>query len=75
MPETNELLAKLAVALDQSLNVIVALRLAVTTKAGMTDSLKTATNEALQNLSALAETVNEAIGPPLKNSAAAQSPH
>ena len=62
MPETNEFLAKLAVALDQSLNVLVALRLAVDTKAGTTDSLKTATTEALQNLSALAETVNEAIG-------------
>lgn len=40
----------------------VALRLAVDAKSGMTDSLKTATDEALQNLSALVETVNEAIG-------------
>ena len=62
MSESNELLAALAVTLDHASNVIVALRLAVTTKAGMTDSLKAAAEEALQNLSALAETVNEAIG-------------
>ena len=62
MSESNELLANLAVALDHASNVIVALRLAVTTKAGMTDGLKTATDEALRNLSALAETVNETIG-------------
>ena len=61
MSESNELLAALAVTLDHASNVIVALRLAVDVKAGMTDSLKTATDEALQNLSALAETVNVAI--------------
>ena len=62
MSESNELLAALAVTLDHASNVIVALRLAVDVKAGMTDSLKTATDEALQNLSALVETVNEAFG-------------
>ena len=62
MSDSHELLANLAVTLDHTANVIVALRLAVTTKAGMTDSLKTATDEALRNLSALAETVNETIG-------------
>ena len=61
MSESNELLAALAVTLDHASNVIVALRLAVDVKAGMTDSLKTETDEALQNLSALAETVNVAI--------------
>ena len=51
MTESNEFLAQIAVALDQALNVVVALRLAVDANAGMTDSLKTATDEALQNLS------------------------
>ena len=62
MTDSNELLAALAVTLDHASNIVVALRLAVTTKAGMTDHLKAATEEALQNLSALAETVNDAIG-------------
>ena len=62
MTDSNELLAALAVTLDHASNVIVALRLAVATKAGMTDNLKAATEEALQNLSALAATVNDAIG-------------
>ena len=61
MTDSNELLAALAVTLDHASNIVVALRLAVMTKVGMTDSLKTATDEALQNLSALAETVNAAI--------------
>ena len=51
----------LAVVLDQTSDVIVALRLAVESKAGLTDSLAAAADEALQNLSALAESVNEAI--------------
>ena len=42
MPEPNEFLSNLAVALDHTLNVVVALRLAVDEKAGMTDSLKAA---------------------------------
>ena len=62
MSDSNELLAALAATLDHASNVIVALRLAVTTKAGMADSLKVATDEALRNLSALAETVNDVIG-------------
>ena len=61
MTESNEFLAQLAVALDQALNVVVALQLAVDAKAGITESLEAATEEALRNLSALAETVNEAI--------------
>ena len=60
-PESNELLTQLAVALDQAMNVVVALRLAVESKADMTDDLSAAMEEALQNLSALAETVNEEI--------------
>ena len=37
-------------------------KLAVESNAAMTNDLQTATDEALRNLSALAETVNEAIG-------------
>ena len=63
MPEEIDLLAKLAIDLNHASNVSVALRLAVDMKAGMTDSLKAAAEEALQNLSSLAERVDDAIGP------------
>ena len=66
MSEEIDLLAKLAIDLNHASNVIVALRLAVDMKAGMTDSLKAAA-EALQNLSSLAERVDDAIGPRLNS--------
>ena len=61
MPESNEFLSNLAIAIDQTMNVIVALRFAVEAKADVTEELQGATDEALRNLSAMAETLIEAI--------------